>query len=216
MSEKHYDVTKFGTTREHELGIEVQDIKGGEGDKSVSKLLPTSAGGGGQTLQLVFVNRYRPGNRYLYVRANGTIVQFNSVKGDVTFASEAERHAQVVNTAANDTLGNVVDGIWEQGLGGPLSSDPALTSHAAGTFGFITVHGQAIANVETTVVADDLLAASAGVAGRLNTIAVTTPTAAETRRIANLAAGKGIRALVAEPPTQPSAFKANLTWIKID
>lgn len=214
--DKVYDVTKFGTAKDHEFGIEVQDIRGGEGDKRVDKLFPTSAGGGGQSLQPVFVNRYRPGNRYLYVRANGTIVQFNAVKGDITFAGEAERHAQVVNTAANSNLGNVVDGIWESGNGGPLVTDPALTSHAAGIFGFITVKGQAIANVNAAVAGDDLLAADPATAGRLSTIPVSAAyVQVDTQRLANMAASKGIRALVTEPPTQPSTWKANLTWIKI-
>jgi hypothetical protein len=207
-----YDVTKFGTVIENELGIEVDDARGRQGDKIITRLHPTSAGGGGQSSQIIIMNRYRPGNRYRYVRANGTITQFNSVKADIAFATEADRDANIINTDANDTLGNVVDGIAEQGLGGPLTTDPALTSHPAGTFMFITVRGKAIANVNAAVVAADVLGPDPATAGRLSTLAVTTPTAAETRRITNAASGLGIRALVNEPPT---GFKANLTWVKL-
>jgi hypothetical protein len=205
-----YDVTKFGTLVENELGIEVDDSRGRQGDKIITRLHPTSAGGGGQSSQIIIMNRYRPGNRYRYVRLNGTVVQFDAVRADITFASEADRDANVIATNGV-ALGNVVDGIAEQGTGGPLTTDPALQSHAAGVHMFITVRGKAICNVVNTVAGGDLLGSSA-VAGQLSTIAVATPTAAEVIRVANIAAGLGVRAMVTEPPT---GFKANLTWVKV-
>lgn len=212
MSDKLVNITEFGTIQNHELGFECDDQRGRQDEQVVQRLFPTSAGGGGQALANYVVNRYRPGNRYRHVRLNGTVVQYNAVKFDITFASEFQRGANVVNIAANDNLGNSVDGIVEFGDGGPATVDPALTSHVAGVFGFMTTRGVAIANCNAAVAADDLLAGGT-VAGQLITIAVTTPTAAETRRIANLAAGKGIKALTAEPGT---GFKANLALVYLN
>jgi hypothetical protein len=210
--DKLVNITEFGTTQIHELGFGCDDQRGRQEDIVTNRLFPVTGSGGGQSLQPYVVNRYRPGNRYRYVRLNGPVAQYNCVKFDVSFATEGQRATNVINIAANDNLGNSVDGIVEFGDGGPLVTDPALTSHAAGVFGFMTTQGEAIANVNSAVVADDLLAGGA-VAGQLITIAVTTPTAAETRRLANLAAGKGIKALVTEPPAQPSTWKANLTRV---
>lgn len=215
MSDKLlYDVTKFGL-KDNELGIEVDDSRGREGDKPVTRLFPQSAGGGGQSSQIVYVNRYRPGNRYKYCRLNGTVVQFDAVQYDITFASEAERDANVV--ALPNTSGLPTLGVLEFGNGGPLATDPALTSHLAGVFGFITVHGKAIANVNAAAVAGSFLAAGGGAAGRLGVIAAEggAHVQAVAEGVQAAAFGKGIRALVAEPPTQPSAWKANLTWVLI-
>lgn len=211
--DKVVNVTEFGTDQRHELGLELDDQRGRQEDVIVQRLFPVTGSGGGQSLQNYVVNRYRPGNRYRHVRLNGTVVQFNSVKFDVSFATEGQRNGNVINTAAAATLGNSVDGIVEFGDGGPLSADPSLTSHAAGVFGFMTTRGQAIAKCNVAVAADDLLAADAGTAGQLATIAVTTPTAAETIRIANMAAGKGIKALTAEPAT---GFKAGLALVYLN
>lgn len=212
-----YDVTKFGTTIDNELGIEVDDSRGRQGDKIITRLHPTSAAGGGQSSQIIIMTRYRPGNRYKYCRLNGTVVQFDAVRADVTFAAEADRDANVIQTLSTATLGNVLDGVIEFGTGGPLVTDPALQSHAAGVHGFMTVRGKVICNVNTAVAAGDVLATGVpgGAVGRLGTIAVTTPTAPEVVGIANMASGKGARAMVAEPPTLPSTWKANLTWVVI-
>lgn len=207
--DKLYNVTNFGTTQENELGFEADDQRGRQDDIITTRLFPATGSGGGQSAQNYVINRYRPGNRYRYVRLNGTVAQFNAVKNDVAFATENQRGANVINTTADSNLGNVVDGVIEFGDGGPLSTDPALTSHAAAVFGFMTTRGVCIVNANAAVAAADLLAADPATAGRVSTIAVTTPTAAETQRIANLAAGKGLRALVTEPAT---GFKANLTY----
>lgn len=217
--DKVHNVTDFGPNAVDfaaglpELGLELDDQRGRQDEQVTTRLFPTSAGGGGQAAAIYIVNRYRPGNRYRAVRLNGIVVQYNSVKFDVTFASEFQRAGNVINTAGvAAVLGNVVDGVAEFGNGGPLTTDPALTSHAQGVVGFITTRGLAICNLNTAVVADDLLGPDVGVAGRLSTLAVTTPTAAETIRIANAAAGKGVRALTAEPAT---GFKANLGLVAI-
>lgn len=208
--DKVINVAKFGTSQEAELGFEMDDPRGRQDTKTVNRLFPQSAGGGGQAQQLLYVNRYRPGNRYRQVRLNGTVVQFNAVKADVTFATEEQRINNVVNTAAASTLGNVVDGVVEFGDGGPLITDAALTSHAAGVFGFMTTRGLVIVNANTAVVADDLLAADPASAGRVSAVPVSGAyVQVDTQRLANMAAGKGLRALVSEPPT---GFKANLCW----
>jgi len=216
--DKVHNVTDFGTSTTAfqgglpELGLELDDQRGRQDTQVTTRLFPVTGSGGGQSAQNYVINRYRPGNRYKFVRLNGTVAQFNAVKADISFATEEQRAENVVNIAANDNLGNTVDGIIEFGDGGPLTTDPALTSHLAGVQGFMTVKGKAIANCNAAVAAEDLLAGGT-VAGQLITIAVTTPTAAETRRIANLAAGKGIKAMVTEPAT---GFKANLTWVFIN
>lgn len=211
--DKVVNTTEFGTVQNNELGLELDDQRGRQDDAVVTRLFPQSTTGGGQSLQPYVVNRYRPGNRYRHVRLNGSVVQFNAVKFDVTLASEIQRSGNVINTAAILVLGNSVDGILEFGDGGPLTTDPALTVHAAGVFGFITTRGYAIAKCNVAVVAEDLLAADSTTAGQLSTIAVTTPTGSETIRIANLAAGKGIKALTAEAAT---GFKAGLAFVYLN
>lgn len=210
-----FDVTKFGTTIENELGIEVDDSRGRQGDKIITRLHPTSAGGGGQSSQIIIMNRYRPGNRYKYCRLNGTVVQFDAVAFDLTFATEADRDANVVALA--NTSGLPMLGVAEFGIGGPLVTDPALQSHAPGVHGFVTVHGKVIANVNTAAVAGSFLAAGGGAAGRLGVIAAEggAHVQAVAEGVQAAAFGRAARALVAEPPTQPSAWKANLTWVML-
>lgn len=211
--DKVINLNKFGTTTENELGVELDDNRGREGDKEVRRLFPQSAAGGGQASQLASIQRYRPGNRYKHVRINGTTVQYNAVQHDITFAQEAQRADNVVPVAASNT--QPIAGVIEFGDGGPLITDAALTSHAPGIFGFMTTRGKVIANVDAATVAGDFLAPlGGGVAGRLHPLSIGGAFAqAEIQRTLSLAAGLGARALVAEPPTQPSAFKANLTWI---
>lgn len=201
-----FDVTKFGTIQDNELGIEVDDSRGRQGDKTITRLFPVTGGGGGQSSQIVLVNRYRPGNRYKYVRLNGTVTQYNAVKRDVSFATEADRDSNFINTSA---VNNVLGGVVEFGSGGPLTTDPALTSHAAGVFGFVTTRGKAICNTTTADAADAQLGTSA-TAGRLSTITIATPTAAEVQRVLAAASGLGAHLMVTVPAT---GFKANLSWI---
>ena len=213
-----YDVTKFGTVIDNELGIEVDDSRGRQGDKIITRLHPTSAGGGGQSSQIIIMNRYRPGNRYKYCRLNGTVVQFDAVSFDLTFATEADRDSNVI--ALPNTSGLPMLGVVEFGNGGPISgppADPALTSHAAGVHGFVTVHGKVIANVNAAAVAGSFLAAGGGAAGRLGVIAAegAMHVQAVAEGVQAAAFGRAARALVAEPPTQPLAWKANLTWVML-
>lgn len=211
--DKVINLNKFGTSPETELGFELDDNRGRQDDKDVTRLFPQSAGGGGQSVQRVFINRYRPGNRYKQVRLNGTIVQYNAVGHDLTFATESQRSENVVAVPASNS--QTIAGVLEFGDGGPLTADPALTSHAAGVFGFITTRGKVICNVDAATIAGDFLAPlGGGTVGRLHPLTITGAyVQADQQRTLSLAAGLGARALVAEPPTQPSAWKANLTWV---
>lgn len=209
MSDKLVDITVRGTTQIQELGFEFDDPRGRQDDKIVSKLYPVTGAGGGQSSQQVIVNRYRPGNRYKYVRANGTITQFNAVIRDVTFATVAQRSANVINSSA---VSQVLAGVWEQGTGGPLTTDPPLSSDAAGVFAFMTTRGLAICNVNAAVVANDKLGTSA-VAGQLVTITAGAAYAqAEALAAIAAAAGLGALALADEPP---AGFRANLTYVNL-
>lgn len=213
MGDKLVNIAEFGTVVADfaggisELGFELDDMRGRQDTQVTTRLFPTSAGGGGQTAQNYIVNRYRPGNRYKFVRLNGTVVQFNAVINDIAFGTEEQRAENVVNVTAVNTP---VDGVVEFGNGGPLTTDPALTSHAAGVFGFMTTRGKAICNVEAGTVAGDRLVSTA-VAGQLDTFTVAAD-APSIERVFGAASGLGVRALVAEPAT---GFKANLTWVKL-
>lgn len=212
------NITDFGSTASAfqsgfpELGLELDDQRGRQDTQITTRLFPQTGSGGGQSVQNYVINRYRPGNRYKFVRLNGTVVQYDAVRSDETFASEEQRAENVIQCPNNQTIGNVLDGVVEFGDGGPLTGDPALTSHSAGVHGFMTTRGKVICNVNAAVTAGQILATGGGAAGRLQAHAVTTPTAAEVIAIANSASGLGARALVAEPPT---GFKANLTWVKL-
>lgn len=208
--DKLVDITIRGTTQVNELGFQCDDQRGRQDDKIITELFPQSAGGGGQALANKVVNRYRPGNKYRYVRANGTITQFNAVIRDVTFATVAQRAYNVINSSA---VSQCIAGVWEQGASGPLTTDPALGTDAAGVFAFITTHGLAIVNVNAAVVANDKLGSSA-VAGQLVTIDAGAMYAqAEARAAIAAAAGLGALAMSDEPP---AGFKANLTWVHLE
>jgi hypothetical protein len=203
------DIEKRGLSQENELGFELDDPRFRQGDKIVNKLYPSSAGGGGQTSQNAFTVRYRPGNRFRYVKLNGSVQQFNALQQDLTFGTVADRDSTVVNTGA--AANNPCVGIWEQGASGPLTGDPALASDPVNTFGYMTVHGKAIANTNTAVVTGDPLGNDAASAGRLSTLTAATPSAAEVQRIMfQSSGGPGIRALDGEPS---AGFKVNLTWV---
>lgn len=204
--DKLVDITVRGTTAVNELGVELDDQRGREGNKLINKLFPVTGGGGGQSNQPAVINRYRPGNRYKYVRLNASVGQFNSVIRDLTFSVEANRADNVIPSQA---VAQPIAGVWEQGTGGPLTTEPAASVDAAGTFGFMTTRGLAICNVNAAVVAGDKLGSSATF-GTLITITATTPTAAEVIAAIAAATGLGVHALVAEPAT---GFKANLTYV---
>jgi hypothetical protein len=211
--DKLVNVTEFGTVQQHELGLELEDMRGKQDTQITTRLFPASnaeATGGGQIVRNYVINRYRPGNKYKHVRLNGTVTQYNAVQYDITFATEEQRAENVINTP--DTAGIPSLGILEFGDGGPLATDPALTSHAAGVFGFITTRGKAIANVNAAVAAGDFLSSGGGAAGRLVTVAAEggAHVQAVAQGVQAAAFGAGFRALVAEPAT---GFKANLTWI---
>lgn len=203
------DIEKRGLNQENELGFELDDPRFRQGDKIVNKLYPQSAGGGGQSSQNAFTVRYRPGNRFRYVKLNGTVSQFDALMQDLTFGTVADRDSTVVRTAAAANQPCV--GIWEQGLTGPLTTDPAIGTDPINTFGYMTVHGKAIANVNVAVAVGDPLGNDSASAGRLSTLTAATPSAAEVQRIMfQSSGGPGLRAIEGEPP---AGFKANLTWI---
>lgn len=158
------------TTPSMPLGIEVDDIIGGQGQVTY-----TWYPNGLTTGSVVTVTyNFKPGGRYKYCKALGTISAGDAVKLDVT-ATQNERQASVIRTAAVDES---IEGI-------------AIAAATSGQYVWVQVKGwYKGANVATAAAAGDVLGGSA-TAGRL---ATATPSAANAYATA---CGRGIRALSA-------------------
>lgn len=153
------------TTPTQELGLTVEDPRGGQGTVSYT-IYPN----GIPTATTVTFN-YSPGSAFKYCKALGTITAGDAVKLDVT-ATQAERFASVIRTAAVDES---IEGI-------------AMASVTTGQYLWVQIRGNyKAANVATAAAAGDVLGGSA-TAGRL---ATATPSAGNAYATA---CGRGIRA----------------------
>ena len=162
------DITVRETTQSRELGLEFDDQRGKQDDATVTRLFPQSAGGGGQSAQTYISQRYRPGNRYKYVRANGAIAVYNALKYDVSFATAIQRYANVIQTT-NSTAGvNPLAGVYEAAVPSGTATADAANAIASGTFFFMTTRGLAPVLTGAVSAGDKLVAITT--AGTLNTL----------------------------------------------
>lgn len=160
------------TTAAHELGIEVDDVRGAQGVVTY----PWYPNGQQSTATVTY--NYAPSSRFRYVKAGGTITAGNAVRIDFTAAHTSPDYARqntVIETSAADQQ---IEGI-------------AMSSVTVGQYFWIMIHGfYRTANVATAAAAGDVLGSSS-TAGRL---ATATPSAANAYATA---CGRGIRAVTA-------------------
>ena len=158
------------TDPKHELGLEVDDPRGGQG-----QITYTIYPNGVPTSTTVTYN-YSPGGRYRYVKAAGSINAGDAVRIDFTASnSDKTRHNNVIQTSAADQS---IEGV-------------AMATVTSGQYFWIMIKGRYVgANVATAAAAGDVLGSSS-TAGRL---ATATPSAANAYATA---CSVGIRAVTA-------------------
>lgn len=147
MSEKLLGIDLFRVTTVplHELGLEVTDVKGGQGAFTIQLFLAPQTSGvyAPVTERKVF----DPHGKYRYVRASGAnIAAGDGVQADLTAADVDVPHAVIECSAAN----NVCQGV-------------AMAAIPSGSFGFIQIHGKHYdVNVPDAVADDAWLDTAAG------------------------------------------------------
>jgi len=162
------------TTAKHELGIEAEDVRGGNYGLSISQIDQFPGG------PVTTTRTYFPGNRYKYVQASATIAIGDAVKIDDAAADLTKPGLVTPTTAVTD----IVDGV-------------AHVAIASGSFGWITIKGRVnSAKVLDAGNAEGAALGASGTAGTLVAITAATPTAAEV--IAAIRGGYGRRAMSLE------------------
>lgn len=177
------DLFRVSTTQKNELGIVVQDVRGGQGILTFTELLPATGASGGLT-QVTTTRRYDPEGLYKYIFASAGITEGNAVQLNIA-ATPITRHADVIHTTAVD---QIIEGV-------------AIVTIPIGQFGWVQVGGlhyqvnalDTVANgasLTTSAVAGQLIDAGA-VPTALNVLQI-----AMGRRIRKTAAASSIGGLV--------------------
>lgn len=139
------DIFRVTTTQLHELGLEVKDIKGGEGVLTVQEFLAPQTTG----VYAPFTTRrvFDSHGIYRYVRASGAnIGAGDGVQADLAASDLVVPHHVIETSAAN----NVLQGVAMAAI--PLNS-----------FGWIQIHGKHFdVNVPDAVADDAWLDTAAG------------------------------------------------------
>jgi hypothetical protein len=124
------DLFRVDTVAQHELGLEVEDPRGGQGVISFKEVIDG-------VLQFKI---YDPGGRWRYVRANGAnIAAGDAVQADLTASDSDVPFAVIETSAANQ----IIQGITMSAI--PLNS-----------FGWIQTHGKHYDVNVADAVADDV------------------------------------------------------------
>jgi hypothetical protein len=150
MKELGIDVTSVSATAEHELGIIVDDPRGGVSG-SMTRRYNTNGIGTETTAQ---VDYFAPGKRYIYVRADAAIAQYDACEMKL---DETDAPFAVIKTAS---AASKLFGICE------------FASVDANDYFWLTIEGWIpIANVADASAQGDYLSPSA-TAGRLDSTAL--------------------------------------------
>lgn len=168
MSHKLLGIDPFKaaqTTPEHELGVIVRDVKGGQGSISFKEVID------GATITRTF----SPDAEYKYVRATGTIAANDWVILDT--AQTDEPAAVVATSAVNQSI---------EGC--------ACVAMTSGQYGWIQVRGRVPAANATANAGEQLGTSATGGRLTAVTISAS-PTQAEVQRVLAAAVGRGVIAL---------------------
>jgi hypothetical protein len=134
------DLFRVTTSPIAELGMEITDIKGGEGVLTISEFLfPRTAGEGGGYGKFTSTRVFDPHGTYRYVKANGAnILAGDGVRADVAAADVSVPHFVLETSAANQ----ICEGVTMAAI--PLNS-----------FGWIQTKGKHFNVQVADAVADD-------------------------------------------------------------
>jgi hypothetical protein len=132
------DLFIASTTQKNELGIIVEDTRGGEQTFTFNDILPVESATGGIAASPT-TRRFDGGGIYKYCQLNGTVVAGDAVKIDTT-ATQAKRHATVIQTTAADeafegiAMAGGVSGqfIWVQIMGKMYQANVANAANSVG------------------------------------------------------------------------------------
>ena len=163
------DIGRVDTTPQHELGLIVRDIIGGQGTRSYKEVID------GATI----TQQYSPDAEFKYVRAQSNVAVGDSVILDT---GQTDEPAAVIPVSA---VNQPVEGI-------------ARVAIAANSYGWVQVRGRVPSAKVAAGTAAGAQLGSSGTAGTLSTITVATPTAAEVQRVLAAAIGRGAQAMDAE------------------
>lgn len=139
MSRKLLGIDPFRvtTTQEHELGVEAEDVKGGEGILSFSEFLPVQSATGGLA-KVTTPKFYDPHGIYRYVQAGTGGLAAGVAAGIETGATDLALPHVLINMTAEGQINGV-----------PLAAIPALS------FGWVQIHGKHYNLAVADAVADD-------------------------------------------------------------
>lgn len=130
------DLTEVSTTQKHELGLVVQDVKGGEGVITFKEVID------GATQ----IRRFDSSGQFRYVKASGA----NIAAGDAVTSDRAAADVSVPYHVIETAAEAVIEGI-------------AMAAIPSGSFGWIQINGRHYeANVLDAVADDTFLESAAG------------------------------------------------------
>lgn len=127
------------TTQRAELGAICEDVRGGEQTFTFNDLFPQAGASVTGPAYTATVRRYDGGGQYKYCQLNGTVVAGDAVKIDTT-ATQAKRHATVIQTTAADeafegivmSSGVVNQFVWVQIMGKNYLANVANAANSVG------------------------------------------------------------------------------------
>ena len=140
MSKKVFGVNVFqvDTEQKHELGMEAEDVKGGEGILSFSELLPVQSATGGLA-KITTARFFDAHGVYRYVKAGTGGLAVGVGAGIETGATDLALPHQLINMTAE----GVIQGV-------PIIAIPA------NSFGWVQIHGKHYDLAVADAVADDV------------------------------------------------------------
>lgn len=142
-----FDIKRVTTTAIHELGLIVQDNKGGVGTVTESQFLyPRTAGEGGGYGKFQVIKEFSADAEYKYVRAQSAVAIGDSVRLDT---GQTDEPAAVIPVSATD---QPIEGV-------------AVVAIASGSFGFVQVRGRVPAQAAGTADATARYGAKLAAAG---------------------------------------------------
>src|SRR5262245_46069271 len=102
------DLLRVTTVAENELGIIVEDVRGGSDELTIAPTQPFPVGGSatvdGPAVATVYSNRYSASGKFRYVRADETVTSGDAVMIDVAATAAVDSFSVTPVTAITDAV----------------------------------------------------------------------------------------------------------------